>query len=263
MFPRRANSRMNSLWILPNVATENKLPDKVTGYYRMFQRRANARMNSHWLLQNVSTESKCPDEQSLDTTECFNGEQMPWWTVFGYYRMFQRRANARLNSHWILQNVSMERKCPDEQFLDTTECYNGEQIPGCTVIGYYRLFYWRANVRANEIVGYYNMYDWRANDRIRLSARAGWCESSHFAHVRWHFFAWRGPYNVDGEYMYWWSSNPFIEGKEDSDHTCLEWYDATLFRTNLIFRTGDRFEINNKLKPLRKRQTRFDSFHEE
>ena len=89
-------------------------------------------MNSHWLhvLQNVSTESKVPDEQSLDTTECFNGEQSPGLKVIGYYRMFQRRAKSRMNSHWILQNVLTESKLPDEQSLNTTECFNGEQAPG-------------------------------------------------------------------------------------------------------------------------------------
>ena len=146
---------MNSHWLMQNVLTESNFPDEqsldtsecfkgeqipgwtVIGYFRMFQRRANSPMNSHWLLQNVSKESKFPDEQSLATSECFNGEQIPGWTVIGYFRMFQRRANSRMNSHWLLQNVLTESKFPDEQSLATSECYNGEQTPGWTVIGYY------------------------------------------------------------------------------------------------------------------------------
>ena len=52
----------------------------------------------------------------------------------------------------------------------------------------------RLSLSANRIIGYYRMYEWRAKARMILCARAGWYESTHFAHDRRHIFAWRCPY---------------------------------------------------------------------
>ena len=50
---------------------------------------------------------------------------------------------------------------------------------------------------ANRIIGYYRMFPWRANARMRLCACAWWCKSAHFAHVRRQFFAWRDQWNAE------------------------------------------------------------------
>ena len=49
-----------------------------------------------------------------------------------------------------------------------------------------------ASLSAN-IIGYYRVFQWRANARMRLCACARWCESAYFAHARRHSFAWRSP----------------------------------------------------------------------
>ena len=41
---------------------------------------------------------------------------------------------------------------------------------------------------AARIIGYHSIYQWRAKARMRHLACAGWCESTHFAHGRGHFF---------------------------------------------------------------------------
>ena len=48
------------------------------------------------------------------------------------------------------------------------------------------------SLSANRIIGYRGMYEWRAKARMILCACAGWSEFAYFAHVRRHFFAWRG-----------------------------------------------------------------------
>ena len=40
----------------------------------------------------------------------------------------------------------------------------------------------------NRIIGYYRMFQWRANVRMRLGACAGWSEYMHFVHVWRPFF---------------------------------------------------------------------------
>ena len=40
------------------------------------------------------------------------------------------------------------------------------------------------------------MYHWRGKARMIICACAWWSESAHIAHVRRHFYAWRGSYNV-------------------------------------------------------------------
>ena len=39
---------------------------------------------------------------------------------------------------------------------------------------------------ANRIIRFYRMLQWRANARMRFRACAGWYESAHLAHARWH-----------------------------------------------------------------------------
>ena len=51
-----------------------------------------------------------------------------------------------------------------------------------------------SSLSANRIIGYYRMFQWRANARMRFCACAGRWESVHFARAKRHFFAWSGPY---------------------------------------------------------------------
>ena len=44
------------------------------------------------------------------------------------------------------------------------------------------------SLSANRIIGYYRMYEWRAKARMILSECARLCESAHFAHARRHLF---------------------------------------------------------------------------
>ena len=44
------------------------------------------------------------------------------------------------------------------------------------------------SLSANRIIGYYRMYKWRAYARVILCACAGWPESVHFAHAQRHLF---------------------------------------------------------------------------
>ena len=50
-----------------------------------------------------------------------------------------------------------------------------------------------SSLSANIIIGYCKMYYWRANARMILCACAGLSESSH---ARRHCFAWSGPYKI-------------------------------------------------------------------
>ena len=49
------------------------------------------------------------------------------------------------------------------------------------------------SLSANRIIGYYRMFEWRAKIQMILCAYAGWSEPAHFAHVRRHIFASRDP----------------------------------------------------------------------
>ena len=44
------------------------------------------------------------------------------------------------------------------------------------------------SLSADRIIGYYRMFQWRANAWMRPCACTGWCESAHFAHVRRRLF---------------------------------------------------------------------------
>ena len=52
------------------------------------------------------------------------------------------------------------------------------------------------SLSANRIIGKYRMYQLKAKARMILCACVEWSESARFAHVRRHFFAWRGPNNT-------------------------------------------------------------------
>ena len=52
---------------------------------------------------------------------------------------------------------------------------------------------------ANRVIGYYRIFQWRANARIRLRKCAEWCESACFTLAQRHFFAWCGPYRCVNE----------------------------------------------------------------
>ena len=47
------------------------------------------------------------------------------------------------------------------------------------------------SLSANRIVGYYRMFQRKANAQMSFRACAEWCKSTHFAHARRNFFAWR------------------------------------------------------------------------
>ena len=49
------------------------------------------------------------------------------------------------------------------------------------------------SLSANKIIGYYRMYKWRAKTRMILRACAEGCVSAHFAQSQIHIIAWRGP----------------------------------------------------------------------
>ena len=49
------------------------------------------------------------------------------------------------------------------------------------------------SLSANRIIGYNRMYEWRANARL-LCVSTGWSESVHFVHVWRYFFSWCSPY---------------------------------------------------------------------
>ena len=73
----------------------------------------------------------------------------------------------------------------------------------------------------NRIIGYYRMFQWRANVRMRLRACAGWSEYMHFVHVWRHFFfAWCGPYisytsfhEISGNLKHLVDFAPFLKGR--------------------------------------------------
>ena len=48
------------------------------------------------------------------------------------------------------------------------------------------------SLSAARIIGFYRVFQWRAKARIKFCACAGWCESADFAHARRHFFVWHG-----------------------------------------------------------------------
>ena len=50
------------------------------------------------------------------------------------------------------------------------------------------------SLSANRIIGYYRMYEWRANARFDFAHAWYESESVHFAYIRRHIFAWREPY---------------------------------------------------------------------
>ena len=52
------------------------------------------------------------------------------------------------------------------------------------------------SLSANGSILCYSMFQCRRNARMRLCACAEWFESAYFAHIRKHFFAWRGPFGV-------------------------------------------------------------------
>ena len=57
---------------------------------------------------------------------------------------------------------------------------------------------WSGNsLSTNRIIGYYRMFEWRAKDRMILCACAGLSKYVRFAHVRRHLFAWRDPSFAD------------------------------------------------------------------
>ena len=58
------------------------------------------------------------------------------------------------------------------------------------------------SVSANRIIGYYRMYEWRAKARMIFCACTGWSEFARFAHVRRHSFAWCDPDNSYHRYMH-------------------------------------------------------------
>ena len=49
------------------------------------------------------------------------------------------------------------------------------------------------SLSAYRIIGHYRMYQWRANIRMRLRMRG---MNVHFTHARRHIFAWRGPNTI-------------------------------------------------------------------
>ena len=52
----------------------------------------------------------------------------------------------------------------------------------------------RPSLSIYRISGYYRIYRWRAEAWMILYAWTGLSDSVHFAHVRMHVFAWRGPF---------------------------------------------------------------------
>ena len=57
------------------------------------------------------------------------------------------------------------------------------------------------SLSANKIIGYYRMYEWRAKARMILCACKRWSKSANFEHVRRHVFAWGGPYDTQRKKM--------------------------------------------------------------
>ena len=49
------------------------------------------------------------------------------------------------------------------------------------------------SLSASRIIGYYRIYEWRAKTRMISCTCAGGSKSAYFAHVRRHGFAWHGP----------------------------------------------------------------------
>ena len=71
---------------------------------------------------------------------------------------------------------------------------------------------------AYRIIGYYRMYEWWAKAQMILYACAGWSE--HFAHVRRHFFAWRGQNIRDESGKMYVMTCSFSEDSDQLMHPC-------------------------------------------
>ena len=135
--------RLQNDWILQRVWMESKGPRAVwsgpslsaywmIGYYRVYEWRAKAPAQSDQGLH-------CPLTEWLDTTECTNGEQRP-------PRSLIRAFTVRLQNDWILQSVRMESKGP-------RTVWSGPSLSDYRMIGYYRVYEWRAKAPAQSDQG--------------------------------------------------------------------------------------------------------------
>ena len=135
--------RLQNDWILQSVWMESKGPRAVgsgpslsgyrmIGYYRVYEWRAKAPAQSDQGLH-------CPLTEWLITTECMNGEQRP-------PRSLIRAFTVRLQNDWILQSVRIESKGP-------RAVWSGPSLSAYRMIGYYRVYEWRAKAPAQTDQG--------------------------------------------------------------------------------------------------------------
>ena len=107
-------------------------------YYRMYEWRITGCLQNHWYYRMYEWRITGVLTESLNTTECINGESL-----------------GCIQNHWILQNVWMEitgvlteslvlqTVWGAYRIIGTTECMNGESLGCLQNHWYYRMYEWR------------------------------------------------------------------------------------------------------------------------